>query len=187
MQLAIAGQSNTVYYDLVAKASGSPITSGTVNFYLIAKSGSNAGKWFRSSDSSWQSAESSAGSAAHKSDGHWYVSIASAAWTTGVLYQLYAKESGNLHIPYSEDVICDRLVTAAENAAAFLAKTGVTAGGTKTVAEILKFLAARAVGDVKLKSGETSVYELLDAEDGSTVIAEITLSQSSPYLDVTLS
>lgn len=107
MQIIRLGQANILYHDLIAKASGNPITTGTVNFYLIAKNGDNAGKWFRASDSSWQVAESSAGVGTHKVDGHWYVSIVSAAWIVGVLYEKYAKEGGNLHIAYSENVITD--------------------------------------------------------------------------------
>ena len=42
---------------LVARADGSPITSGTVNYYLKAKSGANAGKWWRDSDQTWQAGE----------------------------------------------------------------------------------------------------------------------------------
>ena len=105
MQRFKAGQANRMDLDVIAKASGNPITAGTVNFYLRAKSGSNAGKWFRGSDSSWQSSESIAGAATHVVDGHWSLSIASAAWATGVRYSLYAKESGDLHVAYAEEVI----------------------------------------------------------------------------------
>jgi hypothetical protein len=104
MQFFTAAQANTMVADLVAKASGSPIVAGTVNIYLMAKTGVNAGKWFQTSDDSWQAAEAIAGAGTHQGDGHWACSIDVAAWTAGVRYSLYAKESGDLHIPYSEEV-----------------------------------------------------------------------------------
>jgi hypothetical protein len=112
MQSFTVGQANTLYVDMVAKATGSPIIVGTVNVYLMAKSGSNAGKWFRGSDNSWQSSESIAGAASHVSDGHWSVSIASEAWTSEINYVLYAKETGDLHIPYTDEVL--EIVTPSE-------------------------------------------------------------------------
>jgi len=104
MQSFVAATANTVTADLVARADGTPITVGTVAAYLRALSGANAGKWFRSADSSWQAGESSAGAMSHVADGHWTCDIAAAAWITGVRYLLYAKESGDLHIPVSEEV-----------------------------------------------------------------------------------
>jgi len=105
MQSFTAGQANTVVADLLGRSDGSPIVSGTVTAYLIARSGSHAGKWFRASDVTWQSAESSAGAMAHESDGHWTLSIAAGAWIAGVRYTLYPRESGDLHIPYSDEVV----------------------------------------------------------------------------------
>jgi len=105
MQSFTAGIANTVFADMVARASGAPIVAGTINFYLIAKSGANADKWFQTSDDTWSATEAVAAAGTHKADGHWTASIDQAAWTAGVRYQLYAKESGNLHIPYSEEVM----------------------------------------------------------------------------------
>lgn len=161
MQEALVGQINIVTLPVVAKASGDPITAGTVNFYLIDKDGSNAGKWYRGSDASWQVAEAIAGVATHRADGHWYLSLLSAVWARNVRYRLYAKESGDLHIPVGEDVL----------------------GKIENLDVILK---AWAVGNWRLKSGETDVYELLDADDGTTVVAEMTLSQTTPYRTVTV-
>ena len=161
MQTALTGQINIVSLPVVAKASGSPIISGTVNFYLIDKDGTNADKWYRGSDTSWQAAEAIAGAATHRADGHWYLSLPSAVWERNVRYRLYAKESGDLHIPVGEDVL----------------------GKIESLDVILK---AWAVGDWKLKSGETDVYELLDADDGVTVVAEMTLSQTTPYRTITV-
>ena len=54
MQIALVGQANIVSLPVVAKASGAAIIAGTVNFYLVAKDGDDAGKWYRGSDTSWQ-------------------------------------------------------------------------------------------------------------------------------------
>ena len=161
MQTAFTGQANIVELPIVAKESCDPIVSGVVNFYLVDKDGPNAGKWYRGSDGTWQVAEASAGEATHRADGHWYRSIPSAVWTRGVKYRLYAKEAGSLHITVGEDVLVKM----------------------KDVDRILK---AWAAGNVRLKSGETSVYEYLDADDGSTVIVEMQLSQTTPFRTVTL-
>lgn len=161
MQTALTGQANILELPIVAKASGNPITSGTVNFYLVDKDGPNAGKWYRGSDQTWQNSESIAGAATHRVDGHWYLSLPSAVWTRNVRYRLYAKESGNLHIPVGEDV---------------LGKIG----------NLDRILKAWAVGDWRLKSGTTNIYELLDPDDGSTVIAEMTLSETTPYRTITV-
>jgi len=106
MQIAYSGQANIVTHPLAAKASGDPITAGTVNFYLKAQSGDNAGKWYRGSDATWQAAEAVAGAATHSADGHWELSLGSAVWTSHVAYTSYAKESGDLHIPVEQDILC---------------------------------------------------------------------------------
>lgn len=161
MQIVYTGQSNIIALPIVAKASGNPITSGTVNFYLRALTGDDAGKWYRGSDQSWQASESIAGAATHSADGHWELSLASGIWTKDVQYLAYAKESGDLHIPVEKDILC--------------------------ISEITKHIAARLFGNMRIKSGETNVYEILDADDQATVIAEVTLNQStSPYQQVTM-
>lgn len=161
MNTVLVGQANIVELPIVAKASGDPITSGTVNFYLVDKDGPNTGKWYRGSDQSWQVAESIAGAATHRKDGHWYLSLPSAVWTRNVRYRLYAKESGDLHIPVGDDLL------------------------TK-VANFDRIMKAWAVGDWRLKSGETNVYELIDPDDGYTVIVEMQLSQTTPYRTITV-
>lgn len=167
-----AAQANTVYLDIAALATGEAITSGTVNFYLIAVDGANAGKWFRASDSSWQAAESSAGAATYKGGVAWSLSIAAAAWTAGVKYILYGKESGNLGVVYSEDYSDEGQI---------LLLTGITEGGTWTLAKALKVITARLAGKIRLKSGSTTILEIIDADDETTVIDEVTLSQTTPY------
>ena len=104
MQVYNAGAANTVSLDVISTAAATPITVGTVNFYLIALDGANAGKWFRAADATWQAAEASAGSATFKGGASWRLEIAAAAWINGVTYHLYAKETGGLNVIYTEKV-----------------------------------------------------------------------------------
>ncbi len=104
-QLVYPGQANIVTLPIVARATVTPIEAGTVNFYLVAQDGDNAGKWYRGSDTSWQAAEAVAGAATHVADGHWKRSLPSAVWEIGVTYYMYAKESGDLHVPVGEQVL----------------------------------------------------------------------------------
>ena len=78
-------------------------------------------------------------------------------------------------------------ITAAAVVTALMADTGFTAGGTLTFEKLLKVLAATLAGHVRDKSGEAGTYEVLDADDDSTVIYEFTLSESTPYKIGTIS
>lgn len=160
MQEVYSGQANKVTLPVAARASANPITAGTVHFYLVPDSGANAGKWYQGSNSSWQAAEAIAGAAAHKADGHWQLSIASTAWTPGVSYLLYAKEDGDLHIPIDDTVNCKRKAD--------------------------KAISAWLMGNWRLKSGTTNTFEILDTDDGSTVIAEAAPNGSTGIMEVTL-
>ena len=82
---------------MVAKASGSAITAGTVNYYLKAKSGANVGKWWNNGDQTWAASET-ANAMSHDADGNWTIELAASPFTDGVLYLEYAKESGDLHV-----------------------------------------------------------------------------------------
>jgi hypothetical protein len=160
MQTVFAGQANIVSLPIV-KTDASPITTGTVNFYLKDKDGSNAGKWFRGSDESWQVALSIAGQASHDEDGHWSRSIPQSAWEYGTRYRLIGKESGNLHIPVGDDIIVR----------------------TRNLDRILN---AWMIGIWRIKSGSSDTYELLDPDDGVTVILEMVLDTDTPYKSVTV-
>jgi hypothetical protein len=96
---------NVVNLPMVAIASGNPITTGTVNFYLVALDGNYAGKWWQDSDSSWNDTETVAKAATHRSKGHWYAELKAAAWIKGVRYLLYGYESGGLNIAVEEQVL----------------------------------------------------------------------------------
>jgi len=63
-------------------------------------------------------------------------------------------------------------------ASALLAATGVTEGGVWTLAKVLKIMNAFSVMKMQLKSGTTATYEILDPDDGTTVIAELTTNDN---------
>lgn len=102
----IPAQANIITADLVARADGSPIEAGTINLYVIANTGDNAGNWFKTDGDSWEVAAAIAGIMAHKGDGHWQVSVDAACWIDGVEYTIYAKEGGDLHTPVSWTTVC---------------------------------------------------------------------------------
>lgn len=104
----IPGQANIRARDLVARADGSPITEGDVNYYLVANTGANAGKWFKTSDNTWSATEAVAAALAHKADGHWTGSVDTEAWIDGVEYVEYAKETTDLHVPTSALIRCEK-------------------------------------------------------------------------------
>lgn len=103
----IPGQANVLSAPISAMADGSSITSGTVNEYIIADTGANAGKWFRGSDNSWQAAEAIAGAMTYKGGNVWQVSIVTNCWTAGVEYTRYQKESGDLNVVVPEKLRCE--------------------------------------------------------------------------------
>ena len=154
-------QANEVELPIVGK-DGNPITSGTINFYLRDKDGNNAGLWYRGSDQTWQVSDASvAGVATHDKDGHWKLSLPQAVWEYGTAYRLIGMESGNLHIPVGDNIIV-------------VAK------------QLDRIVKAWAAGDWRDKSGSPNVYELLDADDGVTVILEMTLAKTTPYRNITV-
>ena len=127
MQTPRPGQVNALYGSVITRADGDPITSGTVNAYLVAIDGANAGKWFRGSDQSWQAAEAIAAVASHKGDAEWLAAVHADAWTANLRYRLYFKEDGDLHIPGGEEVVCTR---AASGTGAISDTMTVTVSGT---------------------------------------------------------
>jgi len=104
MQQAIAGQANTIVYDVINASTVLPVTSGTVTGYLRARDGGNADKWWNAGGASWSDTEASSGAMSYVAGAAWKVSIAAGAWANGVTYDFYAKESGDLGIVYSEQV-----------------------------------------------------------------------------------
>jgi len=177
MFIALTGQANIVSLPIAAKASANPITAGTVNFYLQAKDGDNAGKWYKGDGGTWEESESVAGAASHVGDGHWSLSLPSAVWTDGVGYLLYGKESGDLHVPVSTDVRAETPI---------LEQVGVTVGGTWTTAKLLQVMAAWMMGKWQDKSGVAGTYEVLDPDDETTVVVEVVPQASTPQKTVTI-
>ena len=74
--------------------------------------------------------------------------------------------------------------SAAEVVTALMADTGFTAGGTMTYEKLMKLLAGMVAGTWRDKPGDSTKQELLDADDDSTVLLEITLAASTPYKSV---
>jgi hypothetical protein len=105
MQQAIAGQANVVTYDAVNYNTGQPIVSGTVTGYLRVRVGPNVDKWWNAASSTWSATEVSAGVMSYFGGSTWKLSIAAGAWVGGATYDFYAKESGDLDIRYSEQVV----------------------------------------------------------------------------------
>ena len=100
----IAAGTTERFFTVVRRSNGNPITSGLVNYYLLAKSGANVGRWWRDSDQSWQ-AGSVANAMTHQDDGHWEIDRSSSPIESGVRYLEYFKESGDLHIPDSRHLV----------------------------------------------------------------------------------
>jgi len=105
MQQAVAGQSNALTYDVVNLGTGVAIISGVVTGYLRARDGVNAGKWWNYVNNTWSNTEVSAGSLVYFGGAAWRFSVIAAAWVGGVTYDFYAKESNNLAVVYSEQVV----------------------------------------------------------------------------------
>jgi len=105
MQRFVAAVDNVLIFDLVAKESGSAISSGTVNFYLVADSGSNQGKWWNASTKTWSATKVSAGVGTYKDGSTWRVTVDADAWVTRTHYIVYAETAAGTHIPYSEKVV----------------------------------------------------------------------------------
>jgi len=61
-----------------------------------------------------------------------------------------------------------------------LTATGVTEGGVWTFAKVMKVINAFAVMNMQLKTGTTATYEILDPDDETTVVAELTTAGTSP-------
>jgi len=92
------------FFTVVKRSNGDPVVAGTVNYYLKAKSGANAGKWWKDSDQTWADTET-ANAMQHDEDGHWEIDLTSSPFIDGIRFLEYVKESGNLHVPDSRHLI----------------------------------------------------------------------------------
>jgi len=190
------------FFTVVARADGSPIVSGTVNYYLKATSGSQAGKWWRNSDQTWQAAET-ANALSHDADGHWGIVLSGTPFEDGVRYLEYVKETGNLHVPDARHVIGRYLAAvdatnrvksdavaisgdsvAADNLEAAADGTGFNLGGGQVVA-------ASVTAGVSLAGGERTAIanevesQIIDDADSERVLQAIVdkIAAANPSLD----
>jgi len=152
-------------FTVIARLDGSPITTGTVNYYLKCKSGTNAGKWWRNSDQTWQASET-ANAMTHDADGHWDILLtagASGPFVAGVRYREYVKEGGNLHVPEGRFLVCGAAPGTTGGPLVVGTGTGaIDPSGGKVPATI-------ALGDNSDKTG----YSLADAGGGVGPTANI--------------
>ena len=63
-------------------------------------------------------------------------------------------------------------------------KFDVVAESMWTEQKFIRVMAAKAVGIWQLKAGTENTYEILDADDGETVVLEATISANSPVIYV---
>jgi len=148
-----AAIANKVTLDMVAKATGSAITTGTVTAYLIADSGDNTGKWWNAGAGTWSATEVSAGIMTFKGGSSWQVSIAAGAWEADVKYTAYGTESGSLNIPYSE-IVSDKTGFSLSTAGVKAIWDQLTSALT-TVGSMGKKLADWVVGTIDTYTGNT--------------------------------
>ena len=140
MQSVIPDQANTVYGNVIARADNSPIITGTVYGYLRCTAGDQAGKYWIASTASWSSTKGSAGTATHVDDGLWSLSIAAGAWPDYESeWRLSWEESGDLHVPDSDQII--------PRASGVLAAVTYGAGETEICNQSLAIVAAAAGSD----------------------------------------
>jgi hypothetical protein len=69
---------------------------------------------------------------------------------------------------------------------ALFAKDGFTIGGSMTYEKLLTISASIAAGNWRVKTGVDNTYELLDVDDGTTVILEQVVLQTGAIKSVTL-
>ena len=82
-----------------------------------------------------------------------------------------------------EEIFC---MDASELAATMKAISGITVGGTWTWEKIMKICTAWISGNWRVKPTDATKQELMDAENGTTVILEQSLSQTTPYRTITV-
>jgi hypothetical protein len=166
------------FFTVVARASGAPITSGTVNYYLKAKSGANAGKWWANATETWEVAET-ANAMTHEADGHWEIDLASTPFADGVRYLEYVKESGDLHVPQARHLI-GNVVKEAVTLDWFADVSNPPTIGTSTLTQEQSALAAAAAIDAK-------GYLLQSPDEDETAVSRLTAEQVNAEVDAGIS
>lgn len=169
---------------MVAKDSGDAITSGTVNYYLRAKSGANAGKWWKNSDQTWAAAET-ANAMTHDADGNWTIELAASPFTDGIVYLEYAKESTDLHVAGEGQLLRGKAVdyglASADTGATAVFRTGADGDTGKTLSDQLDTITT-AVSPLYW----ASVRHTIDDTDGSDLWTIIPMKDGVAQTSATL-
>lgn len=84
------------------------------------------------------------------------------------------------------DALINDVPTTSQITTAILAMTGITVDGTWSFAKLMKVIAAFEAGIWRDKSGTPGVQEVLDPDDESTVVLEVTPKKTTPYRTVTV-
>ncbi len=84
------------------------------------------------------------------------------------------------------DVVLSTRMAPSDLSAAMKAIIGITVGGTWTWEKIMKICTAWISGNWRIKPTDNTKQELMDAENGTTVILEQSLSQTTPYRTITV-
>jgi hypothetical protein len=105
MQGFFPAQDTILIAAMTARVGNTPIIAGVVTFYLVPQNGDHAGSWWKASDGTWSATEISSGSGTHIGDGAWSCTIDADAWEANTRYTVYAKESGDLHLPWHDVVL----------------------------------------------------------------------------------
>ena len=105
----------------------------------------------------------------------------------GDIIEVHAKSSGaDSSVGAKVWLIDVTPATATEMVTTLFASTGVTAGGTWSFSKVMKVVNAFAAGMWRDKAVEPTTKELLDPDDGTTVILEAVLSSTTPYVSITV-
>ncbi len=118
--------------------------------------------------------------------------VRSAVWTTPFPVPANAAVILRVKSPNGADSDVDvmaylyDLSSEADIITALKASVGYTAGGTSTFAECVKIMTAWAAGKWQDKSGSPGTQQVLDADDGATVILEVSPSLTTPYKVVSI-
>lgn len=165
MILALPGQANIISLPLALLADASAIVPPSApTIYLKAITGTNAGKWWTSG--AWSAVEGAAGSATYEGGAVWSLSIASAAWTDGASYVVYAANASDI-VPIERDVVCSSAMAGLGSGARTVTLT-VNDGATAIQAATVRMTMSG-----KTQVGQTSVSGTVtfNLADGTWTVA----------------
>lgn len=123
-----AGSTVPRVFAVISKFSGFAIQTGTVNYHLKQLIGTNAGKWWRAADNTWQAAETANAMTFEGGDADWSLALAQSPFAAGGVYLEYVKESAGANVANSRTLKCEYTpqATAARKAVATLAPADVS-------------------------------------------------------------